>query len=82
MNGVTTEYFYSGSLLVAQQTGDEILMFFYDESGSPLGFRYRNGTYVADVWDEYIYEKNLQGDIVAVYNNIGTYLVSYTYDSW
>lgn len=82
VNGVTTEYFYSGSLLMAQQTGDEILMFFYDESGSPLGFQYRNGTYASGVYDEYIYEKNLQGDIVAIYNNVGTKLVAYRYDAW
>ena len=82
VNGVTTEYFYSGSLLIAQQTGDEILMFFYDESGSPLGFQYRNGTYASGVFDEYIYEKNLQGDIVAIYNNVGTMLVSYSYEAW
>ena len=29
VDGVTTEYFYSGSLLMAQQTADEILMFYY-----------------------------------------------------
>ena len=67
---------------MAQKTGDEMLLFHYDENGSPLGFRYRNGTYDADVWDEYIYEKNLQGDIVAIYNNVGTMLVSYTYDAF
>ena len=29
-----------------------------------------------------IYEKNLQGDIVAIYSNIGTLLVSDTCDAW
>ena len=67
---------------MAQKTGDEMLLFHYDENGSPLGFQYRNGTYASGVFDEYIYEKNLQGDIVAIYNNVGTYLVSYTYDAW
>ena len=28
------------------------------------------------------FEKNLQGDIVAVYSSSGTKLVSYTYDAW
>ena len=69
-------------ILLAQKTGDEMLLFHYDENGSPLGFQYRNGTYASGVFDEYIYEKNLQGDIVAIYNNVGTYLVSYTYDAW
>ena len=30
----------------------------------------------------YRYEKNLQGDIVAIYNASGTKLVSYVYDAW
>ena len=34
------------------------------------------------VWDIYWYEKNLQGDVVAIYNASGTKLVSYTYDAW
>ena len=43
---------------MAQKTGDEMLLFHYDENGSPLGFQYRNGTYASGVFDEYIYEKN------------------------
>ena len=27
-------------------------------------------------------QKNLQGDIVAVYSNAGTKLITYTYDAW
>ena len=34
------------------------------------------------VWDTYIYEKNLQGDIVGVYNTSGTKLITYKYDAW
>ncbi len=33
-------------------------------------------------FDTYYFEKNLQGDIIAVYNESGTRLVSYTYDAW
>lgn len=33
-------------------------------------------------WQMYIYDKNLQGDIVAVYNTSGTKLVSCKYDAW
>ena len=38
--------------------------------------------YASDVWDVYWYEKNLQGDIVAVYSATGTKLISYEYDAW
>ena len=34
------------------------------------------------MFDEYLFEKNLQGDVVAIYNASGTKLVSYTYDAW
>ena len=34
------------------------------------------------MFDVYWYEKNLQGDIVAVYNHAGTKLLTYTYDAW
>ena len=35
-----------------------------------------------DVFYTFWFEKNLQGDIVAVYNESGTKLISYTYDAW
>ena len=44
--------------------------------------QYRGANYSANTWDIYWYEKNLFGDIVAVYNHSGTKLVSYVYDAW
>jgi RHS repeat-associated protein len=44
--------------------------------------RYRNDSYAKDVWDIYWFDKNLQGDVVGVYNSTGTQLVSYSYDPW
>ncbi len=44
---------------------------------------YRTLSYAANTWDVFWYEKNLQGDIIAVYNSSGTKLVSYNYsDAW
>jgi len=57
-------------------------VYIYDESGSAIGFRYRTPSYSADVFDVYFFEKNLQGDIVAIYNQSGTKVVTYTYDAW
>ena len=34
------------------------------------------------MWDTYWYEKNLQGDIIAIYSASGTQLVTYKYDAW
>ena len=81
-NGVTTNYYLSGSMIIAEETSGNVTIYLYDESGSPIGFRYRGSTYAENVWDTYFYEKNLQGDIVAVYSDAGVKLITYTYDAW
>ena len=53
-----------------------------DASGNPIGFQYHKATNNTDTWEVYWYEKNLHGDIVAVYNSAGTKLVSYAYNAW
>ena len=53
-----------------------------DENGAPIGMQYRTSSYAEDVFDTFYFEKNLQGDIVAVYNSSGTKLVTYKYDAW
>ena len=82
VNGVTHYYYYDGINLVKEEWGDNILVFFYDANGSPVGMQYRNSTYASGTWDTYLYKKNLQGDVIAVYNTSGTKLVSYSYDAW
>ena len=44
--------------------------------------QYRTPSMAQGVFYTYWFEKNLQGDIVAVYNEEATKLVSYTYDAW
>ena len=80
VGGVKHTYYVSGSQILAESWDNNLLVFLYDESGSPIGMRYRTTSYAKGVWDVYFFEKNLQGDIVAVYNSSGTKLVSYGYD--
>lgn len=82
VNGVTTNYYYQGSLLVAEERNSSIIVYFYDENGSPFGYQYRAADYEYGEWDFFAYEKNIFGDIVAVYDENGTKLVSYVYDAW
>ena len=82
VNGVTHYYTYDGIQLVKEEWGNNVMIFLYDATGSPVGMQYRNSTYAEGDWDIYYYEKNLQGDIVAVYNSFGTKLVTYEYDAW
>ncbi len=81
-NGVTTTYYLNGSQIMAEETSGNIIVYIYDASGAPVGMQYHAASYVDNVWDTFWYEKNLFGDIVAVYGNDGTKLISYTYDAW
>ena len=75
VNGVSTQYYINGSQILAQKSGEDILYFLYDETGSAVGFKYNNNLY--------LYRKNLQGDILAVLNGqTGAVEASYTYDAW
>ena len=65
---MTHYYTYDGINLIKEEWGNNIIVFLYDASGSPVGMQYRNSSYATGIWDTYYYEKNLQGDIVAVYN--------------
>ena len=94
--GSTTHYYtLNGSQIVTEtwvtktQDGEEIvehpnhfLVYLYDESGAPIGLQYRNKTYEKYDFDTYYFEKNLQGDIIAIYTEAGTKIGSYTYDAW
>ena len=81
VNGVTTSYYLNGSQIMAEETNGNITVYLYNNTGI-IGFQYRASTYAADVWDTYFYEKNLQGDIIAVYTADGVKKLSYTYDAW
>ena len=74
VDGVTTEFIYAGDILAGQKTGDNILMWIYDNNGSYIGFTY-NGV-------EYYYVYNLQGDVVAITDSTGAIVAKYEYDTW
>ena len=74
VNGVTTEFVYVDGKLLGLKKGQDKLQFLYDETDTAYGFIH-NGT-------PYYYDKNLQGDIIGVYDRSGNHVVSYTYDVW
>jgi RHS repeat-associated protein len=73
VNGVTTTYVISGTAILRQSSPAGTLDFMYDGSKA-IGFVKDSVNY----W--YVY--NLQGDIIAIINDSGAEVVSYTYDSW
>ncbi len=82
VNGVEHIYTLDGSRIVSETVGNVLLVYVYDESGAPIGLQYRTASYEAGKFDTYYFEKNIFGDIVAVYTDTGTKIGSYTYDAW
>ena len=74
VNGTTTEFIYNGDILAGQKTGNDVLVFMYDNNGDAFGFIY-NGT-------EYYYIKNAQNDVTAIASADGTVIANYYYDAW
>ncbi|MBE5888333.1 MAG: DNRLRE domain-containing protein [Lachnospiraceae bacterium] len=82
VNGVEHTYRLNGSQIIAEEWGNQLLVYLYDADGSPIGMQYREVSDAAGTYESYWFERNLQGDIVAVYSSNGTLLVSYIYDAW
>ena len=80
------QYLLNGSQIFGEQWKEgrfeHLLIYLYDENGSPIGLKFRKVQYQADVFDCFFFEKNLQGDIIAIYNASGTKIGTYTYDAW
>ncbi|MGI6746443.1 MAG: RHS repeat domain-containing protein [Acutalibacteraceae bacterium] len=77
-NSITTTYNYiwNDGKLVSQSDGTNTFYFFYNDSKyAPDGF-VLNGT------DNYLYTKNLQGDITGIADANGIIVTTYTYDAW
>ena len=72
--GVTTQYFYNGDILAGEKTGNNVIIYMYDNNGDIFGFTY-NGT-------EYYYIKNAQNDVVAIADASGNVVVRYYYNAW
>ena len=73
----------NGSQIVAEQWSDKLIVYLYDATGAPMGMMYRTTAYAEEQWDVFWFEKNLQGDIVAVYNSEGNNVVTYYYyNAW
>ena len=81
------EYTLNGTQIVKETVFvDDVeaytLIYLYDESEAPVGVRYRARSFASGVFNDYLFEKNLQGDIVAIYNQSGTRVAVYNYDAW
>ncbi len=75
-------YHRSGTDIIAEEWGSNLIVYLYDSDGSPMGMQYRRNSMDVGEFYTFWFEKNLQGDIVAVYNSAGIKVISYSYDAW
>ena len=68
------DYYYDGTRLIGESKDGTLIWYDYDENGTPIGMKV-NGS-------EYLFRRNLQGDITGIYNSAGTIISEYTYDAW
>ena len=83
VNGVEHIYHLSGTQILSEEWTEgnvqHILIYVYDASGQPIGMsHYENG----EQRGTYVFVKNIQGDVIGIYDEEGTCLVTYTYDAW
>jgi RHS repeat-associated protein len=74
VNGTKTTYYYDGSKIIKEDNNEYEIWYLYDTTGNIIGFDYDN--------NKYFYEKNIQNDIIGIYNESGDKIVSYVYDGW
>ncbi len=75
-------YHLSGTDIIAEEWGSNLIVYLYDSDGSPMGMQYRRNSMDVGEFYTFWFENNLQGDIVAVYNSSGIKVISYSYDAW
>ena len=82
-NGIKKEYILNGTQILAEiWSNDTIIIYIYDAEGAPVGMLYRDTLDDAGKFDVFWFERNLFGDVIAVYDSTGTVLIKYTYDAW
>lgn len=74
INGTTTNYVIEGQDIIYEKTGENETWYIYDADTKVTGLIYNGKTYY--------YEKNAQNDVVALLNENGERVCSYTYDAW
>ena len=79
VNGVVHNYTLEGTKIISETYGNVVIVYLYDEANSPIGMAYREGN---ENFEYYLFAKNLQGDIIAIYDYNGYKVGEYKYDSW
>ena len=77
VNGVKTKFFLNGNKILAQDDGNKIY-YHYGVDGI-VGFTLKLSDTIIH---EYTYKKNIQGDIIGIYDSNNLLICKYIYDAW
>ena len=72
-NGVVHKYYLEGTRIHKETYGNNTLWYYYDQTGI-TGLEY-NGT-------KYYFQKNIQNDVVRIFDEYGILVATYEYDAW
>lgn len=73
VNNVVTDYKYIDNRLLVENRNGYAIKYYYSHAGV-IGFEYDN--------DIYIYEKNIQQDVIAIRDSNNQIVAKYIYDAW
>ena len=73
VGNVPHKYYTDGSRIYKEERGNEVLWYHYDNTGV-TGLEH-NGK-------KYYFQKNIQGDVVRIFDEAGSLKASYIYDAW
>ena len=73
VGGKNTRFYLDGSRILRENRNGTVIDYYYDDQGNAIGFQYNGSTYY--------YGRNLQGDVVELYQN-GALVGKYEYDAW
>ncbi len=77
VNGVETKFITNGSQILAMRQGNKFMIFRYILN-KLVGFNYNDG----GSSKEYIYQRNIQGDIIGIFDDNGNFVGGYAYDGY
>ena len=85
-NGTVHYYTLAGDMILSEEwvagTRQYLLLYHYDANGQPIGMSYRRSTDYEDTYQDFLFIKNIQGDVTGIMDEEGNLLVTYAYDAW
>lgn len=83
---LTRHYILDGTKILGEYWNEEgsecLVVYLYDENGAPIGLKYRDEWKTEDWFTTCLFEKNMLGDVVALYTEEGIKMCTYVYDAW